>query len=448
MAHASTRKGRALRAAALTLPALALTLGGGLIAASPALATTASTVNPLADYADWNVVSFGDTTIHAESEGPVATAGTLTFTGTNVSFSAATPTALLTGGRVDFAGSSGTLRINSSGAIRIGDLSNADALDVDQNNAMVNTQVVAAGAGYGSTPAIASSHRQTTPVSAPGLFASTFSQAKAVAASGQVAAAATAGCGTGHIVDPAIAYGSANVNLAPGVNFWTLTAAQLSSISAITFGGSVAPSPDNPLIVNVTGSTPVTLSLTMAGARDPHGILFNLPDVTSVTQGGDSIDGSILAPNAQYTKTSANLQGTAIVASAELDGSEEHYFPFTGHIDTCTQGGTVPTEPSTGSDTPSTPTTPTTPTTPSTPTTPTTPTTPAGSTIPASSTTTPAPATTASDTTPFAALVNTGGAVATSSPASAWAIIAGAGALLLAATILLVLRRRLRTRRV
>ncbi|HWU46129.1 MAG TPA: choice-of-anchor A family protein [Humibacter sp.] len=343
-------------AVAILLPAFAVT---GILAVSPAAAHT-TRYNPLAEYADWNVVSFGDTNIHAESEGPVASGGDLTFAGTNVGFKSSSAIALLTGGRVDYAGSAGSLQVNSSGSIKIGDLTGADALDTDQNNAKVNTEVVRAGAGYGSTPAVTSNHRQpATTVAAPGLFAATFSQAAADASSAAVAAAATGTCNAGEIIQPEISAGRASVSLHAGANYWNLTTDELSGLSQITFTGATTPSTQNPLIINVAGSGPVTISLNLAGARDPRGILFNLPDATSITQGGDSIDGSILAPKADYTKTSANLQGTAIVASADLGGSEEHYFPFGGFITDCVTATTptpIPTQtPGTPVPTPGTP---------------------------------------------------------------------------------------------
>jgi choice-of-anchor A domain-containing protein len=293
-------------------------------------------INPLAAYADWNVVSFGDVAIHAESEGPVAVGGNLSFSGTNVAFKTNTAVALLVGGRVDLPGSTGMLQVLSQGAIKIGDLTGSTVLDTDQNNAVVNTQVVEAGSPYASNPAVASNHHQAaSTVSAPGQFAATFAQPDAITTAALVSAAATGTCNAGHVLTPAVVDGRVTVAMAPGANYWNLTTAELSSLNEITFAGAVTPSPQNPLIINVSGNGPVDLSLTLAGARDPRGILFNLPDASSITQGGDSIDGSLLAPRAAYTKTSANLQGTAIVANAVLGGSEEHYFPFGGFIESC-----------------------------------------------------------------------------------------------------------------
>ncbi|MBT2531240.1 choice-of-anchor A family protein [Arthrobacter sp. ISL-48] len=96
---------------------------------SPAVAGPATTpINPLAAYADWNVVSFGDVTINAESEGPVAVGGNLSFSGTNVAFKTSTAVALLVGGKVDLSQSTGALQVLSQGAIKIRELAKSAQL--------------------------------------------------------------------------------------------------------------------------------------------------------------------------------------------------------------------------------------------------------------------------------------------------------------------------------
>ncbi|MGO4455361.1 collagen-binding domain-containing protein [Arthrobacter sp. RAF14] len=331
---------------ALTTSAALLGAGFLNVTAAQAESTTTGRFNPLAEYSDWNVVSFGDTTVHAESEGAVATAGKLRFANTNIAFKSTSSIALLTGGQIDFGASAGQLQINNSGSVKVGDLSNATAMDTDQNGAQVNTQVVPTGSAYGSTPAVAANHRQAAgTVSAPGLFSRTFSQARANSTSRAVADAATAQCNAERVITPSAAGGRVSLSMTPGVNYWNVSAQDLSSLREITFSGPVSPSPSDPLVVNVSGGAEATLNLTMAGTRDPQGILFNLPGITSITQSGDSIDGSLLAPNATYLKKSANLQGTAIVAEADLAGSEEHYYPFSGYISSC--GETQSTAPAT-----------------------------------------------------------------------------------------------------
>lgn len=329
--------------AVLTVGAVgAATLAVTSAGAGAALA--AGVGNPLAGYTSWNVVSFGDVTIHAESEGAVAAAGNLAFSGSNVTLhDTGNPVGLLLGGGVDWAHSTGSLKVLNNATVKIGDMSASTALDTDANNASVNTQVVPAGSAYGSSPAVATTvHQAPSDVSAAGLFDSTFSLAAARASADSVAAAATGSCNSGAVITPTISGTSATVSLGSGTNYWNISAADLSALRQITFTGS-GPSPDNPLVVNVTGGGSLTLDLVMAGARDPKGILFNGPGLTSIVQSGDSIDGSVLAPDAAYSKLSANAQGTLVVGSADLAGSEEHYYPFLGTVSPCTPTTTTTT---------------------------------------------------------------------------------------------------------
>jgi hypothetical protein len=87
-----------------------LIVGWSLVFGAAAGSAAAATINPLADYQGFNVVSFGDLTISAESEGALAVGGNLTFHGTNAGFKGNSDPALLIGGRVDLAASSGQLQ--------------------------------------------------------------------------------------------------------------------------------------------------------------------------------------------------------------------------------------------------------------------------------------------------------------------------------------------------
>jgi len=348
----------ALGAAALLFgagaPASAAPSSGGTASSdSTGASGTVTTVNPMAAYRNWNVVTFGDTDIRAESEGAVAVGGTLTFTGTNVALqhnagASEGNLGLLVGGGVDLAHSDGELRVLSGGTVGIADLTGLDALDSDGNGAEVDLKVVAAGAGYDSSPAIttAGAGQAASTVESPDGFTSRFTQSAAPDAAAQVAGAATATCNAAHVLHPATTTGRVSLELKPGVNYWNVSAADLSAVTELVFEGS-GPSPDDPLVVNVTDGSDLTLDLTMSGTRKPEGILFNAPTVTTITQEGDTVDGSILAPKAAYTKTSANIQGTLVSASAVLEGSEEHFHPFAGSITECTDtaGPTDPSDP-------------------------------------------------------------------------------------------------------
>lgn len=323
---------------------IAVLVGGVAQGASAATAPgAAGTFAPMAAYEHWNVVGFGDVTMSAESEGPVAAGGNIAFAGTQVAFrDAANPVGLLTGGGVDWATSTGALQVLNGAGIRIGDLSASTVHTTDENGAAMNTALVPAGAGPSSSPAVHTTiHEPAAAVAAPGLFDSTFRRSDAIATSRAVAAAAGAGCESMTTLSPA-AGDAVRLDLRPGVNVWTMNAADLSAVRSITFTGQ-APDPADPLVINVSGGGELTLSLIMSGSRDPQGILINAPDVTSIHQSGDTIDGSILAPAAAYTKTSANVQGTVVVGSAVLGGSEEHYFPFLGQIPDCSTPAATPT---------------------------------------------------------------------------------------------------------
>ncbi|MBO7935943.1 choice-of-anchor A family protein [Streptomyces sp. S9] len=123
--------------------------------------------NPVAGSNGFGVVTESNATFGStESEGPVAVGGNLTF-GSNYNVALNTPgtftapgddqpTALLVGGGVDYAGGSpsGVLQVLQNGYAKIGDTSASDVLIEDQNGASVDTQVVADGAGYNSTPRV------------------------------------------------------------------------------------------------------------------------------------------------------------------------------------------------------------------------------------------------------------------------------------------------------
>lgn len=317
---------------------IACFLGGPVLVAAPgdtATAASPTTFNPLEGFTAWNVVSFGDTTLNKESQGPVAVGGTLTFSGVNVAMNQAAPVGDqqigLVAAKVDFADSTGQLKVDN-GAFRVASEGTTSILTKDQNGASVNAQAVAPGAGYGSTPGIVAQNAQgSTSGYEAGLFDTLFSQATAQAASKRTAAAAA--CNLSAAVT--ITGTNAAVTLTPGgANFWNVDAATLSSLTEIKFEGA-GPTPDTPLIINVTGGDAVTFGFTMAGDPDRTGILWNMPGVTTLAQTGDSVDGSILAPNAVYHKGASNIQGNVVVDSSVLNGSEEHFYPFAGVINDC-----------------------------------------------------------------------------------------------------------------
>ena len=109
-----------------------------------------------------------------------------------------------------------------------------------------------------------------------------------------------------------------------------------------------APDANTPLLINVdtseTGgvfSWDVPNLAGISGIQAPY-ILWNFGDTTSLTiASGDSIEGSIYAPNAAVSNFSpANVEGQLIAESAELgslgqtegNGGELHHFPFEAEL--------------------------------------------------------------------------------------------------------------------
>lgn len=403
---------------------------------------TTSTYNPMADYDQWNVVTFGDTTVSAESEGAVAVGGTLTFHGQQVAMHTTASVRGMALGllakNVNLKSSTGELKVEQ-GSFKVGSRDTLDVLTKDQNDATVNPKAVAKGAGYNSSPDVyAQGASNDASGYEDGIFDSLFSRANAVSMSTRVHDSAACSISARTSVDGT----HATVSLTSGsVNYWILDSATLSSLTEIKFEGTT-PSATTPLVIDVTGNGDVTFGFTMAGSRDPRGILWNMPSVTSITQTGESVDGSILAPNASYDKQSANIQGTVVTASANLAGSEEHYHPFLGQLADADCSTPSPNTPALSAPTPSpsdstpveSPTSPGTEPSTSAPSV-------SESATPSSSTTTPASTSTQPVTSPSPDS-STGSAGSLPVTGFDGAILMGAGILALFGASALLLRRR------
>lgn len=331
---------------------LAAASGVGLATAAAAVPLggeeTTTSISPMAAYSQWNVVSFGDMAVQVESDGAVAVGGELTFTRTNVGMksSAVVPGVSGTVGVLAqdlklAAPSSGTLEVHAGGLV-VGNGGDVDLLDRDSNGASVALRAVAKGSGYDSTPAVVLRHGQTASVNAS-LFSELFSQAAATETSRVVSASTS--CNPQAAVE--ISGTTATVRPVEGTtSTWTLTATQLNALSEIKFeGATITGGSGTNIVINVTGDEPVTLRFNMPGVGESNagGILWNFAETTQITQSGDSTYGSMLAPQAQFVKNSANINGTLVVAGGVLSGSEQHDHPFTGTMLSCDT--VVPPEP-------------------------------------------------------------------------------------------------------
>ncbi|MEE1754731.1 collagen-binding domain-containing protein [Streptomyces sp. SP18CS02] len=344
--------------------------------------STAVVGNPMAGNNGFGVVTEKDALLGAgESRGAVAVGGDLRFgTGFTVSppgggsFVApgdSRPTALLVGGRADFAGSAaeGVLRVRGDGYVKIGDTARTPALATDMNGAAVNTRIVGSGTGYNTTPRIELTVPQP-PGSvgpAPGLldvgelFAGHRGRADLLAScSADVVARDGEGAALTDRGD--LAPGSnVRVRLSEDrTNVLRLTGEQLSDIAVLTFENK--PTATGPLVVVTdTGGDGLswrTPALTGAGDAEAPYLLWAFPDAARITlTGGNTLFGSLHAPRAHLKDLSAaGIEGDVVVRSLEagtlpassggaVNAGGIHHVPFAAEL-SCGQGATAAPSPS------------------------------------------------------------------------------------------------------
>ncbi|WP_435873064.1 collagen-binding domain-containing protein [Micromonospora arborensis] len=365
-------------------------VGGATVGMLALLATTSEAqprqpVDPVAGTQGFLVMTAGDARlVGAENEGTIAVGGNLSFGNYQVAGNNAgsfvvppdsNPTALLVGGRVDFAASvpGSRLQVLQNGYVKIGNLTGTFVRDTDNNGAAVNTRVLPAD-DYEAAPRVELVTRQpvasvgpTSPLDFAGAFDGFRATATSLATCQQnVVLTTPEGAPLPRPVPPG---SNAVVNLAPGVtNVLDLSASDLANISVLTFADQ--PTADTPLLVNVDTSDVAdefvwrVPNFAGIGGEQARYILFNLPTATSITLTDDSatLEGTIYAPNAALNAaTNSNIEGSIISRTLTHDGGEIHDFPFSALLN-CSQPTPTPTA-STPTPTPSTPTpTPTGPT--------------------------------------------------------------------------------------
>ncbi len=309
-------------------------------------------VNPVAPALGFGVMTEGNANVLTnENEGTMAVGGDLTFgsyqlanntAGSFIVPGDAQPTALVVGGRVNFAGSvaGSRLQVLSNGYAKIGDLTGTFVRDLDNNSAQVNTRILPAD-DYDASPRVELVTRQpvasvgpASPINFPAAFAAFRSTSTNLATCDNTVVLRTP---NGDVLPRPIPPGSnAVISLTPGVtNVLNLSAADLSNIAVLTF--ATAPTAITPLLINVdTGGIGDSYAWTVpnfAGisGNDARYVLLNFPTVTTLTltPGAATIEGSIYAPDADLVDHSAsNTEGSIITRTFDHQGGEVHYFPF------------------------------------------------------------------------------------------------------------------------
>ncbi|MFW9244623.1 VaFE repeat-containing surface-anchored protein, partial [Corynebacterium striatum] len=335
-----------------------IALSGAQLVNSATAQAQQAPYNPIASYTDYNVVSFGDLHIKAESEGAVAVGGNFSFTGSQTIIKKQAPVALVVKGGVDWGRSTGNHQVNPQNSVSGNPLSinleGSQALDKDSNGANAQVQVVPQGAGYGSDLRIQlndNGPKADAVAYDAAKYDSLFDKKSAITASERLDQESKNECQAPFTLQKV----ESQNNLPPGIeppayfiqggsqawlylkagqqNILNLTAEELSQISEFQIKGAPI-SKDTPLFINVTGKN-VNFNLNSFDVAVAPYILWNLPEATQVTQSGDSLRGSLLAPMAKLDKTGGNIDGTVIVDSGDMKGSEQHYAPFEGLFTPC-----------------------------------------------------------------------------------------------------------------
>lgn len=293
-----------------------------------------------------------------ETDGPVAIGGSLYLSG---SYQVATnhsgnftiggvKIGLLVGGRVVYS-SGNLLQINQNAYLKIGDSTGSYVWYRDQNNAASPIRITN-GANYNGTPRIQLQANavqlgvsaSSNPVFQSGIinFSAAFNALRINSASLSVCANnAKLTDANGHSIGCNNLPKQVKINLSNGVNVLNLNGYDLNNVDVFTYNQQ--PSASKILVINVdapgTFNWKVWNQAGIGITQCPY-IIYNFYNTTALNIVGNStIEGSILAPNADIIKTvnQSNIEGQVIGQSFNHSGGEVHYAPFAASVNGCAQ---------------------------------------------------------------------------------------------------------------
>ncbi|GGU39507.1 hypothetical protein GCM10010274_28840 [Streptomyces lavendofoliae] len=314
-------------------PGVARTTGVRVSGALTAQAPSA-TGNPMAPNLGFGVVTRRDALLAGTGAAtPVAVGGDLTLgsrfgiaphrAGGYTAPGDARPTGLLVHGTVDLPDSAAdaVLRVAGDHYVKVGDLTGAAARTTGMDGAPVKTRLVAAGAGYGTTPRVELTTAQPPasvgpargPLDFGALFTGHRRHADALARCPATVTPHRATHAPGSTVRIRLADDRTNV--------LRLTGAQLAAVRELVVENR--PTATRPLVVAVDTTaeggalswrTPRTTGLDDGDARY---VLWTFADTTHLTlAAGDTLRGSVYAPRAELTDRSpADIEGDVVVRS-------------------------------------------------------------------------------------------------------------------------------------
>lgn len=304
--------------------------------AAPGTMSVGSIASPFA------IVALGDVSLNGSFHvwGAAAVGGNLSFSGgaetghnTAGTFSAGTEsvaTSLLVNGSIDFARSSGSMTV-LAGYAHVGQLVNATAV-ADGNIVRIRptsgSAVVNVNGNAGSQSSAVGAVVWPNLYDFVGAFDAFRKTSTALGSlPGQCvdAVAASFVDQNGNPVSSGNAWWKLQANK---VNVLTTTAAHLAAMGSVN-PGSVSPSRDTPLIVNVSDAGAVTLSAGSMTQNWSKSVIWNFPNATAVTVNG-LLGGSLYAPRAQVTMN-GEVRGS-VIANSLAGGNEVKWADFVPDI--------------------------------------------------------------------------------------------------------------------
>ncbi len=295
----------------------------------------------------------GFTFSDGHTDGPVAIGGNLTLQGFNIiamssygsypfGLNNTNNYCLVINGKVNYV--SGNLSNVNRGYLRLGNSTGTRVFTQDCNNATINTKLAAynsdCNTSYNSNPALqmaiqqsAASISSSNALNFDSLYNVLFMNS--VIMSGYTASNS---CGGSFNIIP-VPSNNATITLVNSkTNVINLTTTQLTSLSNLTINNG--PDATKPLVINVNGTAGFTWSppnIAGLGSSQAPYITYNFfnNSGTILISGGNTIEGSLLAPLGYINKsTSQNVEGQIVCYGFTNNGGEVHHFPFNPNVST------------------------------------------------------------------------------------------------------------------
>jgi choice-of-anchor A domain-containing protein len=322
--------------------------------------------NPLSPIGVFNVFVEGNFTVYgSETEGSVAVGGNLIING-GYGIAASTrtlplykvgdiPIGLVVNGGISL---NNGLQVLNNTYVKIGNCSSPDPLITyykDNNNSFSPIRINKTSTPYGGSPTIllsaaANYWTPANPVSAlnnpvcetTGInFTSAFATLRTNSTNLSLCPNNTQVLDSGlNPISTANLPNQIKITLHSGVNVLNVTGSDLNHVTDFTLLNS--PSASQVLVVNVAASGTYNWNIpniNVPGDKDGlRYILWNFPSTTILTlQGNGQIQGSVLAPYADVTKTIySNIEGQFVGKSFSNIGGEIHDYPFNASLPSCT----------------------------------------------------------------------------------------------------------------